>query len=117
MAGLLLLSSIPGDTEADNLVGSVFLWVAPNVQNLLHVPVYAGLFFSWWWALAEQRPVSTPRFITAIALSLAWGMVDESWQSQIPGRYGSLTDVSLDAVGIALGALYARRMDLRFDPG
>jgi len=43
---------------------------------------------------------------------LMLGVIDESWQSLIPGRYPSLGDLTFDVIGAALGAflyLYVSR--------
>ena len=108
MAALFLISSIPGDVLE---VAPGFRWVTPAWQNLLHVPVFGGLAFSWFWALETPVPTLGHRLWAAFGLTMAYAFVDESWQLLIPGRYGSLTDLCLNATGaaIALG-LIARRL-------
>ena len=105
MAGLLVLSSIPGDLEPDNIVGKAFIWIPPTWQNLLHVPFYAGLAISWIWALEKELPNNTTRLATAFILTCAWGLVDESYQLTVPGRYGSFTDLALNMLGAALAII------------
>ncbi len=125
MAGLLLLSSIPGD-DRGTPVGLVFQWLTPQWQNLLHIPLYAGLATCWLWALgawperdrkvraepdrtAGSAPHRNARLATALLLTLAWAVVDESYQSTVPGRYGSLSDIALNAIGACLAILVAKR--------
>ncbi len=107
MAALFYVSSMPGHVmEAD----PVFRWMTPNLQNLLHVPVYGGLALSWWWALETRIIEKKPKLITAFTLTIIYGFVDESWQLYIPGRYGSLTDLALNALGAAIALwIVARR--------
>lgn len=99
MAALFCVSSIPGDVME---VAPGFRLLTPNWQNLLHVPVYGGLALSWWWALETRLAEKKPRLIAAFILTMMYGLVDESWQLYIPGRYGSLTDLALNALGAAI---------------
>lgn len=112
MAGLYLLSGIPGSSEPpeDDLLGLVFYWTPAELQNLLHIPVYAILASAWWWALAGVRQA----LLLAIGCTFLYGLFDEWHQSWIPGRFASATDASLNAVGACLGAWWAqRRSDIR----
>lgn len=87
-----------------------FRLLTPNWQNLLHVPVYGGLALSCWWALETRLTEKKPRLIAAFTLTMMYGLVDESWQLYIPGRYGSLTDLALNALGAAIALwVVARR--------
>ena len=79
-----------------------FRLITPNWQNMLHVPVYGGLALSWWWALEAQVTAARARLITAFTLTVMYGLVDEIWQLYIPGRYGSLTDLALNALGATI---------------
>lgn len=107
MGALLLLSSVPG-RGVDGPAGELFQWIAPQWQNLLHIPLYGGLAASWLWALAAQPVGHTARLALALLLTLVWGAVDEAYQSGIAGRYGSLTDMALNAAGAVLVVLWAR---------
>lgn len=99
MAALFSVSSIPGNVmETD----PAFRWITPNLQNLLHVPVFGGLALCWLWALKNDIPIIRNRMIVVLILTLIYAMVDESWQTRIPGRYGSFTDLLLDTVGAVL---------------
>jgi hypothetical protein len=109
MAGLLLLSSIPGNqTESpEGPVGQLFQWITPGWQNLLHVPLYAGLAASWLWALARHPMHGLTRLSVALLVTLLWAALDETYQISVPGRYSSLTDMALNALGACLAVGYA----------
>jgi hypothetical protein len=102
MFGILLLSSIPGDSGTALSSGWSLVWLEPRYQNLLHMPVYAGLAWSWVWALAPLHLSLRRRLWLAGAASAGWALFDEVYQTHIPGRFGSLTDVALDLAGIAV---------------
>ena len=108
--GILCLSSIPGTPSPDpDKLARLIQWIPPNVQNLFHIPAYAIIGLLWSRAFGG----GAVRMITAGTLcGLVLGMIDESWQSLIPGRYASLGDLSFDVIGAALGAflyLYVSR--------
>ena len=113
MAVLLLLSSIPGDASPDNLVGKVFQWVSPGWQNLLHIPLYAGLAASWLWALAGYPLGHRHRLGISLVLTMLWAIVDETYQMGVPGRYGSLTDMALNMLGASGAIAYANHISTR----
>jgi VanZ family protein len=106
MAGLLLLSSVPGD-QTEGPMGQLFQWVEPQWQNLLHVPLYAGLAASWLWALASHPMQRVTRLCIALLVTLLWAALDETYQIGVPGRYSSLTDMALNALGACLAVGYA----------
>ena len=106
MAGLFLLSSVPGDDpEVAGAGGAILQWLTPQWQNLLHIPIYAGPAASWLWALAG-RPRHT-WLLLAFVLTVAWAVFDESYQTTVPGRYGSVTDLALNVIGASLAVALA----------
>ena len=107
MATLLMLSSVPGRGE-ESPASAILEWLAPSWQNLLHIPLYGGLAASWLWALATLPLGRTARLAATLLLTLCWAAVDELYQSSVPGRYGSATDLALNAVGAGLVVLWAR---------
>jgi VanZ family protein len=99
MALLFAMSSLPGTgLETTPGLGEI----TPKWQNLLHIPVFGGLSLAWLWALQRRLPVARQRAYAAFALTLLYAAVDESWQNTIPGRFGSLNDFGLDALGAGL---------------
>ena len=98
------LSSLPGTPLPDDpALYAVFYWVPPSVQNALHVPAYVALAWAWCWALGAWLRVPVVAAIAACVIASAYGVVDEWHQSFVPGRYASLTDVTLDIAGAMIG--------------
>jgi VanZ family protein len=97
MALIFVLSSIPGDTEA--------AWWEPIARTIGHVVEYAVLTLLWSWALAGvvRRPVWV-----AAAIALAYAATDEYHQSFVENRDSAVSDVGLDALGIALAGFAVR---------
>ena len=77
------------------------------IDKVYHLVEYAVLGF----LLARAIVYTSPRFFPAstwiIALSIAgvYGASDEWHQSFVPGRYPTVSDWIVDAVGSALGVL------------
>ena len=112
MAVLYWLSSIPGRPLPNNPeLYSLFYWISPSLQNILHVPAYGALGWAWRWALGAWLRVSSARAIGACVIATAYGVFDEWHQSFVPGRYASFTDVALDVAGAALGIWLAALAD------
>lgn len=105
IAVLLTLSSIPGDIPQGTTTARVVYFVPPAVQNLLHLPAYAVLGFLWRATFAAR--IGRATLVACIVVALV-GIVEESWQSFIPGRYPSFTDLSLDWAGALLGVAIHR---------
>ena len=115
MAAIYLLSSIPDDGTPETIGEKLLQWATPEFQNLLHIPLFGGLAATWYWAL---RPIlkSTRATVAAVFLvTAAYSFFDEWHQLHVPGRYGSLTDIALNLVGIVvtLGYFY---MTARSEP-
>jgi VanZ family protein len=96
MAGLFALSSVPDDGGGP---GAAVLFPPPALQNLLHVPVYAGLAWLLWRALRG-------RALLAAAIAIAYGALDEVHQMFVQGRTASVTDALLNALGAAAVAAW-----------
>ena len=77
-------------------------WVLPSVNNALHIPAYAVLTLAWHWSLGAWTQTSS-RAIGACTIATAYGLFTEWYQSFVPGRYTSSTDVLLNAAGVVLG--------------
>lgn len=53
------------------------------------------------------------RLGVALALTLAWAVLDELHQTTVPGRFGSLTDMLLNALGAVLALAWTVRRERR----
>jgi VanZ family protein len=71
-----------------------------------HVTEYAILAALWLRALVRGRTVRPAAAVwIAFAISLAWAMVDETYQSFFPSRTASVTDVAIDGTGALLAVV------------
>ena len=83
--------------------------MSPNLQNLLHVPVYGLLTWLWWrWLMARGRP-RVPAALWAALIATLYGALDEAHQMLVPGRFASVTDALLNAGGAAVVVAWAVR--------
>jgi hypothetical protein len=100
-----------------------------NPYSLLHIPLYGMLAFLLIFSMvpitrgfketsiqpssdptrirSKERINLTLRLFIAGAIALVVGMFDEVHQLSVPGREGSVSDVLLDFVGIALVLFFA----------
>ena len=102
MAVIFVLSSIPGKIRNPRL--RFLTELDPQWQNLLHVPLFGLLQFLWLRALVRSGMPRGKAILLGCAISLGYGVFDEWHQMFVPGRYASLTDMSLNLVGVALVA-------------
>jgi len=102
MLAILVVSSIPG-TETD--APSLLQRLSPTWQNLLHIPAYAALTLSWFWALTPLINSVRRSASVSVSITVLFALLDEYNQSTVPGRTDSLLDVALDAVGVVLALL------------
>ena len=107
MAGIFCLSSIPDYGSANSSLNPL-AWITPNVQNFLHLPVYAGLASLWFWALRHWMTESGYRIVLTLIVTVGFGLFDEWHQTFVPGRYGSLTDAGFNVIGAVMGLLVYR---------
>jgi VanZ family protein len=107
MALLMLVSLIPGQPKPGDFA---FIWLVAKtptlMQKVLHVCLYGVLTMLLVWALDSIQP-RTYRFLISLIIAVALGAVLEWCQTKVPGRFGTLFDVVLNAVGAALGLLAA----------
>lgn len=103
----MLVSLIPGHPKAGD---SGFIWLIANtptqIQKVLHVFFYGALTLLLAWTLEDIQP-KTFRLLIALIIAVAFGAVMEWCQTKVPGRFGTVYDVALNAVGAALGFLAA----------
>ncbi len=94
-------------------------WVIPermmnhlwNPYSLLHIPLYGILMVLLRLALlpspidSKLQPKGVSSFILPGGIAFLAGLLDEVNQMFIPGRYASMTDLLLNAVGIGLASV------------
>ena len=107
MALLMLVSLTPGRSKPGD---SAFLWLVAKtptlIQKLLHFCLYGVLVLLLAWSL-ERILSNTYRFLIAFFIAVAFGAVMEWCQTKVPGRFGTVYDVALNAAGAAFGLLAA----------
>jgi glycopeptide antibiotics resistance protein len=106
MGVIFILSSIPG--KIDNGTLRFVTELDPQLQNLLHIPMYGLLQWLWLRAFAKAGKSGGGTVLASIGITTAYGLFDEFHQLFVPGRYASLTDVLLNLVGVAAGTLVFR---------
>jgi len=104
---VIVLSVTPGVPRPGD---SLFEWLVINtatpVQKLLHVVIYALLAMAWMWSLASVDSLAG-RLLLSLLLTVMLGVVLEWCQTMVPGRFGTLSDVILNAIGAAIGLAIA----------
>ena len=103
IALIVVLSVTPGQAREGD---SGFVWlvaVTPTLlQKSMHFVVYAVLAALWYWTL-ESLPSRGLRLAIVLLLSICLGATLEWAQTHIPGRFGALTDILLNAAGTLVG--------------
>jgi len=94
-AVIFALSSIP------SLSSGLGTWDT-ILRKAAHVGEYAVLGGLLYRALGREAP--------ALAAGIAYAATDELHQHFVDGRHASVTDVGVDAVGVALGMLVWLRL-------
>lgn len=77
-------------------------------RKLVHATGYGVLCLLWWRALRTRLSMAGA-IGAALAITVAYGAVDEYHQTFTPGRVGSPIDVAIDATGATVAALLIRR--------
>jgi hypothetical protein len=117
MLGIFVLSSIPDTGRIETQADKIFHWVSPELQNLLHIPLFGGLAGCWYWALKPWIHGVNRKVITAFILTMIYSFFDEYHQLSVPGRFGSFTDLGLNAIGsiliLAIIAMHYRAQSSR----
>ena len=97
---ILLVSSIPGN--------SIPRFVLFSWDKLLHLIEYSILSFL---SVNSFDKKSKKQIIIISFFCLCFAMLDEVWQSFIPGRFSSALDVIADGIGIVIGSIFAVRLN------
>lgn len=107
-AGLIVVLSVTPGVEKTG--DSMFVWLvvhtATPLQKLLHVGIYAALAMLWMWTL-EPIESRLLRITLTLIASVGLGALLEWHQTRVPGRFGTVFDVILNAAGAVVGLLLA----------
>ena len=105
---VIALSLEPGVTQSGD---SYFSWLVSSTptfaQKVLHVIAYGMIAILWLWTLESMQPRNR-RTIVAVALAITLGISVEILQTVVPGRFGTLFDVFLNAIGASGGVMVVR---------
>lgn len=108
LMGLIFISSsIPMDKNAD--VPKFIISLDPTLQNLLHIPVFGLLPFLWLKSFTKHSILTSTKVIITLIITILFGCLEEFHQTFVSGRYGSLTDMLLNIVGIFMGIVFFYR--------
>jgi VanZ family protein len=97
MALIFIESSIPMDGGPGNI--KLLTNLNPNLQNMLHIPLYACLSFLWLRAFSRLMVNTSVGMVLTFFFTILYGCIDEIHQIFVPGRYGGLLDIYLNMLG------------------
>ena len=106
----VFLSTLPGGTHLPN---NQFVWIIDGTpsffQNFMHMVIYGVMTVSLAWSLEgtftnRRHWWIAALFCSALGISLEW------YQTQVPGRFGTLLDILLNTAGVAISAMIATRL-------
>jgi VanZ family protein len=75
------------------------------IFNLMHVPMYGVLTLVSLYYFAHIRFSRRAGALITIVIAMSVGALVEVLQMYVPGRFGSLSDIGLNAAGIAGGLI------------
>jgi len=73
------------------------------LRKAAHIAEYGLLWFLWW------RALNYGSVLPAALIAVAYAATDEFHQHFVEGRHGAPVDVLIDAVGVSLAIVAARR--------
>ncbi|MDH3416702.1 MAG: VanZ family protein [Gammaproteobacteria bacterium] len=104
---VVILSVTPGRAQPGD---SIFVWLVVNtptpLQKFMHVAIYAALALLLMWSL-EAIESLIARIGLTFVLTVSLGAVLEWYQTLVPGRFGTIIDALLNAIGVVVGLLLA----------
>ena len=107
MVLLVIASLIPGQARpGDAAYSRLFTKTPTRLQKVLHFCLYGVLALLLFWTL-DGIQSRAHRFLVSYLIAVAFGAVMEWCQTRVPGRFGTMHDVAIDAAGAALGLLLA----------
>ena len=103
MGVIFILSSVPGHLDDQRL--RFLTDLDPQLQNLLHIPLFGILQVLWLRTFAKLGKFGWKSTVACLVISLGYGCLDEFHQMLVPGRYASLMDIALNFTGVVIGTL------------
>ena len=97
---ILATSVIPMDHEIQGI--NFIIGLKPTIQNLLHIPAYAILSILCLGLLKSYKIRRSTRIWLVVVTAVGFGVLNESVQMVIPGRYAGILDMGLNTVGALL---------------
>ena len=105
MALLVAVSIVPGRARpGDSFFVRLVANTPPLLQKLLHVLLYAVLTVQLVRTF-DAIPDTSTKLVLAILIAVSFGSFLEWYQTKVPGRFGTIFDAALNALGALLGAL------------
>ena len=101
LAFMGLIFFLSAQPDLDSGLGTVDL----ILRKLAHMTEYALLTVLWAWAL---RPVTRLNIAIAAVIAVLYAASDEYHQTFVPGRAGTIVDVLIDSVGVAIAIALLR---------
>lgn len=99
---LLLMAVIFAFSAQPNLGTGLGVWDT-LLRKGAHMAEFGLLWWLWWRAFGYRRAA------VAAAITLAYAASDEFHQQFVEGRHGSPVDWLIDATGVAIAMVLARR--------
>ena len=79
------------------------MYLTPTLQNLLHIPAFAGLALLVMRSRLGAGVDARKRSLFVFAACAASGVVCELIQIYVPGRFAGADDALFNAVGVLVG--------------
>lgn len=102
MALIATLSLTPDTPQPGDDAFAWLVHVTPKpLQKVLHVASYGALTVALVWTLGRRGGAA--RGAAAFVIATGFGALMEYLQLFVPGRFASLYDIGLDAIGALIG--------------
>jgi VanZ family protein len=110
MTAILALSVVPSQPQPGDSAFIFLVAATPTLlQKTLHVCFYGTLALLWVFTVREAWG-PTARLAGPFTIAVSYGAIMEVLQLFIPGRFATLYDVMLNALGATVGILVASRL-------
>ncbi len=100
---LILVGSLMPMVDIPEQEKTVWEQIRSVITNLMHVPMYGVLTLvslHFFECIRFSRPANA---VVSALIAMSVGVLVEMLQMYVPGRYGSLSDIGLNAAGMVGG--------------